>query len=145
MFIIYEGMDKTGKGTLKRAVAEATGFKYVHIDRGPIGYMVYDKLYDRESEKSIKQFERDWDCLKDNSIVVYLKADFDIIEKRISEHNDPFIDRNTLERTKLMYEDLIEKYCENVIVVDTTSASINECVDFIIKNIIKIFINKVAK
>lgn len=142
MYIVYEGMDKTGKGTLKRAVAEATNFKYIHIDRGPIGYMVYDEIYGRKSDESIKQFENDWNVLKNDVLVVYLTATYETIEKRIEKYNDPILDRDLLIKTNEMYDRLITKYCQNVpwVVVDTTVNSIKKCVQYIID-----FIDEVQK
>lgn len=142
MYLVYEGMDKTGKDTLIRKVAEATGFKYVHINRGPIGYMVYDEIYNRSSEESIERFENDWNKLKNDAMVIYLTTDLNIIEKRIREHNDPVLDKALLVRTKQIYEKKIAYYCQDIswITIDTTSNSIKTCVFDIVK-----FINEVQR
>ena len=50
MWVIFEGLDKVGKTTLEWDLHRATNFKHVVIDRGPVGYMVFDKIFDRETE-----------------------------------------------------------------------------------------------
>ena len=47
MWVIFEGLDKAGKGTLEWGLLKATNFKHIVIDRGPVGYMVFDKLFNR--------------------------------------------------------------------------------------------------
>ena len=47
MWVIFEGLDKAGKTTLEWEFLKATNFKHVVIDRGPVGYMTFDKILGR--------------------------------------------------------------------------------------------------
>ena len=49
MFVIFEGLDKTGKTTLEWELLKATNFKHIVIDRGPVGYMTFDRLFGRST------------------------------------------------------------------------------------------------
>ena len=111
------------------SVAHATHFQYVHIDRGPLGYMLYDKIYNRESEKTLNRFIDDWNAIKKNSLVIYLTADFDTIQDRIKYHNDEYLSKDLLEKEKEIYDEIIEEYCKDVplIIVDTSKTSLEDC------------------
>lgn len=56
MWVIFEGLDKAGKTTLEWEFLKATNFKHVVIDRGPVGYMTFDKILGRETKLGNQEF-----------------------------------------------------------------------------------------
>jgi len=52
--VIFEGMDKTGKTTLKEEFNKRTNFIHYVVDRGPISNIVYNNLFNRE--KNLNDF-----------------------------------------------------------------------------------------
>ena len=135
MWIIFEGLDKSGKGTLEWEILKATNFKHIIIDRGPAGYLVFDDLFTRRTEAGDEQY---WKNIKDmkvskDFVVIYCKAPADIALDRIKANNEtcPY----NYSYAQFLYDLTIEKlYKTNgikVIEVDTTK-SIEECVNLIL-------------
>lgn len=135
MWVIFEGLDKSGKTTLEWEFLKATNFKHVVIDRGPVGYSVFDGLFERATEKGKEQFVRNIVDMKktDNFLVVYCKVPADVAMQRLEEHNEtcPYNYKDAQETYDYAIEILYEEEGIKVITVDTTK-SIEECVDLII-------------
>lgn len=135
MWIVFEGLDKSGKGTLEWEVLKATNFKHIIIDRGPAGYVVFDKIFERSTEEGLIEFTRNISLMKkhrDDFVVVYCKVPVDIAMQRLKEHNEtcPY----DYEIAQEKYNKAIEVYKVaglKVITVDTTK-SIEECVELIL-------------
>lgn len=130
MFVIFEGLDKSGKGTLEREFLKMTNYKFVVVDRGPAGYMVFDKLFNRQTVLGDYQFIKDAELMMRSGdfMVVYCKAPIDVALKRISEHNEvcPY----NYEYAQKMYDAHVEwLYDRNKVVeVDTHKLPVGECV-----------------
>ena len=58
MWVVFEGLDKAGKTTLEWSFLKATNFKINVIDRGPIGYLVFDKIFGRTTKDGDQEFIR---------------------------------------------------------------------------------------
>lgn len=58
MIIVFEGLDKSGKTTLKNVINVSTGYEHVVIDRGPWSNMFFDKVI-RSNKKLYKRHKRD--------------------------------------------------------------------------------------
>ena len=136
MWIIFEGLDKSGKGTLEWEILKATNFKHIIVDRGPVGYAVFDIVFGRDTTAGNMGFLKNISLMKANSddfMVVYCKVPVDIAMQRIKEHNEtcPY----DYESVQKIYDYYIDAYYKErdiqVIEVDTTKP-IKECVDFIV-------------
>lgn len=131
MWVIFEGLDKSGKGTLEWELLKATDFKHVIIDRGPAGYIVFDDLFKRRTKEGDNAYAKqiaDMRVCKD-FVVVYCKASADVALSRI-EANGETCPYNYL-YAQFLYDtaitELYKKEGIKVIEVDTTK-SIKECV-----------------
>lgn len=138
MWVIFEGLDKAGKGTLEWEFLKATNFKHVVIDRGPVGYMVFDKIFDRLNYDGIERFKdqcRQVNKNDSNFMVVYCKANYDVVLKRLEEHKEtcPY----DYERAQRLYNVLVGMNYDDkkVLRLDTTSKTIDECVELIRKKV----------
>lgn len=135
MWVIFEGLDKSGKGTLEWEFLKATNFKHVVIDRGPVGYAVFDVLFNRGTKDGVLGFARNVELMKlfpKEFLVVYCKVPEDIAMRRIKEHNEtcPY----DYGYAQLLYDSGIEVYKDSGIKVLTvnTSKSIEACLNFIL-------------
>ena len=140
MFVIFEGLDKSGKGTLEYEFLKATNYKHIVIDRGPVGYMVFDKLFDRQSQNSNFEFARDASLImsSDRFMVVYCVAPKDVALQRIAEHNEtcPY----DYEYAQSIYDAHIDAlYLKRKVVVVDTTQSVEKCVDMILQKFQEVF------
>ena len=110
MFIIWEGVDKVGKDTLKALYDKKTKWADVNLNRGPLGYLAYDKAFNRETTESVRRHLEEWEQIKNNALVVYLEADTKDIMKRIAEHGDEFYEASELDRHKALHRQVIEEH-----------------------------------
>lgn len=135
MWVIFEGLDKSGKGTLELEFLKATNFKHIVIDRGPAGYLAFDSLFKRRTAEGDNNYIKNASLMENSQdfIVVYCKAPFDVVEQRLKEHNEtcPY----DYEFAQLIYDEAVDAlYCRNgikVIMVDTTN-SIEDCIKTIV-------------
>lgn len=136
MWIIFEGLDKSGKTTLEWEFLKATNFKHVVIDRGPVGYMVLDELLERGTKLSKQKFiHYARKAIKSKDfLVVYCKASKTLAAKRLKEHKEecPYDYR----KAQKLYDKSIKRYYKEDFVVEVnTSQSIEKCVDKIIEKL----------
>lgn len=135
MWVIFEGLDKAGKTTLEWEFLKATNFKHMIIDRGPIGYMTFDKLFNRETKLGNQDFiHQARKVMKSKDfMVVYCYAAEKIAAERLKEHNEecPY---NYGEAQKLLRNNVRRYYKpEKVIELNTGKHSIDECVKLIVR------------
>lgn len=137
MFVIFEGLDKTGKTTLEWELLKATNFKHIVIDRGPVGYMTFDRLFGR----STKLGDRDFihyarKITKSNDfMIVYCTTDKKVADERLKSHNEtcPY----DYIRAQKIYRNNIRRYYrpDKILELDTTNLSIDECVTLIVEKL----------
>mgnify|MGYP001194610313 FL=1 len=137
MWVIFEGLDKVGKGTLEQGLLKATNYKHIVIDRGPVGYMVFDKLFNRETQLGNQAFIKQARKIGKNKdfLVVYCYASEDVVAKRLKEHNEecPY---NYGKAQKLLRDNIYRFYNkERVIEIDTSTMTPDECVELIVEKL----------
>lgn len=135
MWIIFEGLDKSGKGTLEWEILKATNFKHIIIDRGPAGYLVFDDLFNRRTKEGDYEYAKNAYLMKssDDCVIVYCKVPADVAMQRLKEHNEtcPYNYKHAQNLYDIAVRCLYEEEGIKVITVDTTK-SIEECVKLII-------------
>lgn len=137
MWVIFEGLDKTGKGTLEWAFLKATNFKHIVIDRGPIGYMTFDKLLGRETKSGNQEFIHQARKImkSDDFMIVYCMVEKKTAEERLTLHSEtcPYDYVNA----QKLYRINIHRYYKpkRILELDTTNKSIDECVKLIIEKL----------
>ena len=137
MFVVFEGLDKAGKGTLEWEFLKATNFKHMVIDRGPMGYMTFDKLFGR----STKLGDRDFihyarKITKSNDyMIVYCTVDKNVAEERLKAHNEtcPY----DYDEAQKLYRKNIRRFynMSKVLELNTTNRSVKECVELIVEKL----------
>lgn len=134
MWVIFEGLDKAGKTTLEWEFLKATNFKHMVIDRGPVGYMTFDKIFKRDTKLGNQNFiHHARKIMKSKDfIVVYCEVDKDVAFNRLEEHNEecPY----NYGKAQKLYRNNIRRFYkkEKTLMIDTTNKSVDECVKEII-------------
>lgn len=131
MWLIFEGLDKSGKTTLEWAFLKKTNYKHNIIDRGPVGYLVFDEIFNRSTDEGNKEhiYQANKVSNSKDFFVVYCKADLKIIESRLHEHNENF-EYDYIKAQNLLDKKIKELYSEDsVLEIDTSSKSIEECAE----------------
>lgn len=133
MFVVFEGLDKAGKTTLEWEFLKATNFKHMVIDRGPIGYMTFDKLFGRSTKPGDHNFIHYARKItkSDDFLIVYCVADTKTAMERLEAHNEtcPY---DYDEAQKLLRRNVRRFYSMNkVLEINTSKHSIEECVKLI--------------
>lgn len=137
MFVIFEGLDKAGKGTLELEFLKATNFKHIVVDRGPMGYMTFDKLFGRSTKRGDHDFiHYARKITKSNDyMIVYCVVDRKTAMVRLDACNEqcPY----DYDKAQKLYRDNIRRYyrSDKVIEVDTTSASVDHCIELIVEKL----------
>lgn len=87
MWLIFEGLDKSGKTTLEWSFLKATNYKHNIIDRGPVGYLVFDKVFGRSTKLGDQEFIKQARKVSKskNFFVVYCRTDKDVAEERLKQ------------------------------------------------------------
>lgn len=135
MWVIFEGLDKSGKTTLEWAFLKATNYKINVVDRGPIGYMVFDEIFNRSTKLGNQEFIRQARKINKSKdcYVVYCRVDNNIANQRLKDHNEkcPY---NYSNAQKIMKNKMIRYYdSEHMLILDTSLKSIDECTEDIVK------------
>ena len=137
MWVIFEGPDKAGKTTLEWEFLNATNFKHMVIDRGPVGYMIFDKLFDRETKLGNQDFIHQARKIMKNQdfLVVYCFASEDVVNKRLKEYDEK-VPYDYTKAQKLLRNNIRRFYkCEKTLELDTSNKTISECVQMIVKKL----------
>ena len=137
MWVIFEGLDKAGKTTLEWEFLKATNFKHMVIDRGPMGYMTFDKLFDRETKLGNQNFIHQARKIMKSPdfMVVYCMVDTRTAHERLKAHNEtcPY----DYSEARKLYTNNVRRFYNKgkVLELDTAHHSIDECIQMIIKKL----------
>ena len=137
MFVVFEGLDKAGKTTLEWEFLKATNFKHMVIDRGPMGYMTFDKIFGRSTKLGDRDFIHYARKItkSDDYMIVYCVVDKNVADARLKAHNEmcPY----DYGKAQKLYRDNVHRYYrdDKVIEIDTTHLSVEMCVELIVEKL----------
>lgn len=134
MYIIFEGLDKTGKTTLINKIQKQTKWKWIIRDR-LVGWLAYDEIYNRGTELRRKTYIADVRSLltSNNYFIVYCKTNLPTVNKRLKEHNEE-LDYDYLRAQKIYDECVYSIYPhKKVLELDTTNLTTDECITRVLK------------
>lgn len=134
ILIIFEGVDKSGKTTLKDKFNKETDFGYVVLDRLTTSSKVYNNLFCRDRLEYYNRFE---DSLKMtfNVLVVLCECDTNLVIERLRMANEILPEQlRDIDKVKRSFYIEIERSFDNFMVINTKE-NINKCVEKIIKRV----------
>ena len=102
--VSFDGLDKTGKSTLVKYLAQLSNFTLCILDRGPITNIVWNKIQNREIEYDLEMWR--------NTLFVRLTADEDDWNIRCKVHHEPPMPLSYNEMTA-RYDEVFAKFKEN--------------------------------
>lgn len=124
--IIFEGVDKSGKTTLKEMFNKETNYKYWVLDRSAISSIVYDKMFNRNNEDY-------WSLLLSSLTstfdvrIIFCIADIKDIQSRLLYHNEQLPSQlKDIRYIQSYFRETLNKYNINYITINT-SLSKDEC------------------
>ena len=132
ILVIFEGVDKSGKTTLKDEFNKRTNFKYVVLDRLTTSSKIYNEFFERDRLEYYENFE---DVVREsfNVLVVLCECDTSLIVERLAKANEKLPRQlENIDEVKKRFEEVLERSYENYTVIDTSKTSIKECVESII-------------
>ncbi len=130
--IVFDGIDKVGKSTLKVMLDKATNFNHWVIDRGPLSHISYNIIYNRQGQNSLVNTITDV-CA--NAILVYVTASVDTINARVTETCHEQID---ILRDKATFDAILAAtgyLWKGIITVDTSTDTEQESFQKILKGL----------
>lgn len=132
ILIIFEGVDKSGKTTIKDRFNKKTNFGYVVLDRLTTSSKIYNEFFGRDRLGYYNEVENS--VIKAfNVLVVLCECDTEIISRRLSNANEELPEQlKDIDKVKKAFREEVDKSFINYVVIDTTSRDVDECVENII-------------
>lgn len=139
-FVSIDGIDKSGKSTLiERLFKETNGLVFI-MDRSPSSWHFFNELLGRSENNPCykKQYNnkvKDFRKFIDLSII--LTVDEDIWLERCKEHNEPSLvgTLSFIEHQNKLVQYFDKARYPNVLRINTSEITIDECVNEILKRI----------
>ena len=136
--IILDGVDKTGKDTIKDCLVKQSGGKILVVVRSFISQIVYSRLYKRNINESffIKKMR---DLYYDgNYTFFYLTASKNELIKRFEKHNEQDLDIKYIDKHIKTFNDVLNEMKNSgmrIKYIDTTSRTPDDTAEDIIGSI----------
>lgn len=112
--IILEGVDRTGKDSIRHEIVKQSNGKIVVMCRSYISQIVYSRIYGRNINE--KEY---FDLIKKTKKIGYeyyiLTADINVLLERFKQTNEPMID---IKRDLIAFENIAREL--NIKVIDTS-------------------------
>ncbi|MBL7085697.1 MAG: hypothetical protein ISS28_01160 [Candidatus Cloacimonetes bacterium] len=140
IIIHIDGMDKTGKDSIRRELIRKSGGKYLVIVRSYISQLVYARLYNRKINESFFFQQMMTDYLNNIKFII-LYTNKDKLTKRFITNDEQDLLIEDIDKHKIMF-DVIVKEAEHktgikFIKINNTNEEINVTVNKIIEVIKK--------
>lgn len=136
LLIIFEGVDKSGKTTLKDLFNKKTDFSYVVLDRFTTSSKVFDYFFDRKRFSYYNHVEALVEGAFD-VLVVYCHAPVETIRERLREANETLPkELSNIGDVKMFFEYVLDHVSifSNVIKIDTSEDEI-KCLTTILEKV----------
>lgn len=134
ILVIFEGVDKSGKTTLKDAFNKCTNFKYVVLDRFTTSSKVYARLFNRDG---IEYYDEVENKIIDNFnvLVICCVSQVSDIENRLKKANETLPEElRDIEKVQEMFVEEVSELKARLrrLYINTSTCSIDCCVRYII-------------
>ena len=138
--IALDGIDKTGKDTIKRELIKKSNGKILILNRAFISQIAYNRIYNRNIHETFF-FENIEKYANLGMMFFYLKSDKDILKKRFIQHNEKDLNIEDIVYHQNVFEQVIKdinKKYKNIIInkINTTEFDIDFCTTLILNLIV---------
>ena len=130
--VIFEGVDKSGKTTLKDHFNRQTNYKYWVLDRSFVSSLVYSKLFERNDEEYWMNVAKDF-CSTYDVYFVYCHSSEQVVRQRLEHANETLPEKlqNIVEVCKLFIKYLDEIHARYLTIntednIDVCTANIKQ-------------------
>jgi thymidylate kinase len=127
--VLFEGIDKTGKTTLRKELIKRRK-DLVCVDRFTISNRVYDEFYKRQ--KFINNYVKLEKALKPYSLIVYLFCPYDEYYRRCKESYHDVLSKKDYTKQQSLFLKHIKESKLFVMGLDTKLATIEQSVEMMI-------------
>ena len=137
ILIIFEGVDKAGKTTIRDRFNKKTNFGYVVLDRLTTSSKIYNRFFGRDR---LGYYELVEDALirAFNVLIVLCECDTEIILKRLEDAKEELPKQlKNIDEVKRAFREEVDRSFVNYIVIDTSNKEIDECVENIITRVLE--------
>ena len=137
ILIIFEGVDKVGKTTIRDRFNKKTNFGYVVLDRLTTSSKIYNRFFGRDR---LGYYELVEDALirAFNVLIVLCECDTEIILKRLEDAKEELPKQlKNIYEVKRAFREEVDRSFVNYIVIDTSNKEIDECVENIITRVLE--------
>jgi thymidylate kinase len=163
MIIVFEGVDGVGKSSIAKKLSEKLGFPVIKgssfeqakCTRDELFNKFYDMLFDYDdlildryihsnvvyaplyedfamiSKGELRFLESQLELY--DAIVIYLKADPEIIKQRLQKRGDEYISADKIEEISQRYDEIFGETNLKHYVIDTGKYSVDEIVEMILE------------
>lgn len=104
--IIIDGIDRTGKDSIRRLLVKYSDGKYLVFVRGIISQIAYSRIYKRNIDEKYF-FELAKNFAAAGCIFLYLKSYKDLIAQRIKDTDEKDINENDIELHQAEFEKVV--------------------------------------
>jgi len=119
--ICFDGVDRSGKDTVRVKCDRMFDYSLINVVRGPIGYVTYNRQFNKgQDEEAFIETARVLDGVM---ITIYLRNSVETLEERCRATNEVLRDGRSISEQKELYESVVAEATtkwglENVHVVD---------------------------
>lgn len=132
-FVIFEGLDRSGKSTLRKEFAKQTKERVLTADRMIISSDVYDKFFKREQPKEVFDFRKLTSCILKGIevVIVFVDTEPSVCLERGAEYSLLDLEK----QRSLFFKELLkqERLGHKIVVLKTKNKNTIECANELIE------------
>lgn len=121
--IIFEGVDRSGKSTLKDALNKKTSYKYWVLDRSPISSLVYEKCFNRHNEQYWKNIYFNLATNFDVKVILCINKS-EVIQQRLIDTNEKLAKEvSNITYVQNLFKETLQLLSQEYLLVETNDVS----------------------
>lgn len=135
--ICLEGVDRTGKDTLRQHIVKESKGNSLVIVRSFISQVVYSRIYNRNIDEQYF-INQALECQKLGHIFVHLIVDINLIKQRIIDTNEQDVSTENIENHISIFNQVIKLFKDSglkILTIDVSDQNLDRIYNLIANNI----------